>query len=165
MATANIEKDEVQNFIAFLKAEAASRTRMPRDLVIHSGGGYLIGGMRLGLAARKLQLRTVAGRVVGGEIRPGLCASACVFTLMGGRTRYVPQGSHVVVHAPWEGTSDNQQALTPEVGRSVRDLLSRYTRNLGVSPGVVGLIMSVPHDSNRRLTANELSRFKLATQQ
>ncbi|SDE95636.1 Transcriptional regulatory protein, C terminal [Variovorax sp. CF079] len=67
---------------------------------LHSPGGNLMEGMRLGRVIRKYGLTTYVGRYRGeGEKSlSGHCYSACSLSFLGGSYRYVNEGSSYGVH-------------------------------------------------------------------
>ena len=83
----------IRGFAAFRNADAAG---------LHHplGGRECRRSLSLGLAIRALGLNATVGGLREGGIGRGFCGSACVFVLMGGRTRNVAPGSIVAVHSP-----------------------------------------------------------------
>ncbi|HEY8381685.1 MAG TPA: hypothetical protein VIL09_05990 [Microvirga sp.] len=164
----DITEDEIERFRAFVSRMDPS-VQSPRDFVIHSRGGNLGGAMKLGIVLRSIGLRAIAGTVADGSIQRGFCGSACVFVLMGGRTRHVAPGSVVAVHAPrrigGEGREDSSRDVTASVDRRryITGALSQYARVMGVDPALIHLSMTIPHESGRVLSAQEIRRFRLTT--
>jgi hypothetical protein len=171
-AEGTIQLDEPQRLADFIRQYAGAG--VPRVLLLHSPGGNVAGALKLGLGLRRLGIRTVVARV--GQTSSGapalgtaVCASACVFALMGGPSRVVPSGSRIVVHA-----ARNYGGLTRDPSGAgyieahsdpavVMSLLQQYAGAMGVNPAFVGLTQSVPHESARVLTNAEVRRFRLAT--
>jgi hypothetical protein len=167
VATGEIQVDEFERFQAFAVSWGEG-TRAPSTFVIHSPGGNVAGAVKLGMALRHFGLRTVVGTIGEGRLRAGICASACVFVLMGGRTRFVPTDSLLVIHSPKRMASLDRDPAGPpaETGTSrkaVAEILMRYARLMGISPAFITLMMSIPHESGRRLTGAEIRRFRLST--
>jgi len=174
VAEGTIQLDEPRRLAAFLSRFGGAG--LPRTLLLHSPGGNLAGAVRLGSGLRRLGIRTVVARVGrshGGAgpvvLGNGVCASACVFVLMGGETRLVPPGSRIFVHA-----GRNYGGLTRDLSGPgyidpqpdpalVTSLLQQYAGAMGVDPAFVTLVQSVPHESARLLTDAEVRRFHLAT--
>jgi hypothetical protein len=167
IATGEIGRDEFETFRAFA-GSLPSGTRMPRDFIIHSAGGNVGGALKLGLAIRALGLNATVGGLREGGIGRGFCGSACVFVLMGGRTRNVAPGSIVAVHSPKRvvASLDPQEVGSTELGPAFRNKvvsgLMDYARAMGVDPALVRLSMTVRHTARRVLTAAEIRRFRLA---
>ena len=172
-AAGTIELDEPRRLLEFAQTVAASGS-LPANLILHSPGGNLAGALALGQGVRRLGMRTIVAAVAQtadgrGGLTAGRCASACVFVLMAGRSRVIPEGSRVLVHSPRRagfgqrdivggGTIDR---ITPT--EAVTETLEDYTRAMGVDPALVALSYSVPHESIRVLTRAEIARFRLAT--
>ena len=110
----------------------------------------------------------IPGIVAGGQVRRGICGSACVFVLMGGERRIVPAGSIVAIHQPklvtvaGLGSDEVPVAISSQDLRDVAGLLSRYSTLMGIDRGMIALMMRIPHTSRRILTAAEMRRFRLA---
>lgn len=167
-AAGEIRQDEFELFRAFIGSQPPQMAA-PRDFIIHSTGGNVGGALKLGLAVRALGLNAVVGGVREGRVGRGFCGSACVFVLMGGRTRAVPAGSVVAVHSPRRVSASldpetvGSTDLAPAFKDRVRTGLIDYAQAMGVDPALVRLSMTIPYESRRVLTAAEIRRFRLAT--
>lgn len=174
-AAGTIELDEPRRLLAFAQSLAA-RGSIPANLILHSPGGNLAGALALGQGVRQLGMRTIVAGVAatvdgGGGLTPGRCASACVFVLMAGRSRVIPEGSRVLVHSPRRAGGGQRDIVGSGTGtidritptEAVTETLEDYTRAMGVDPALVALSYTVPHDSIRALTTAEIARFRLAT--
>ena len=167
VATGEIERNELQNFRSFVGG-LNQRAAGPRAFVISSEGGNLAGAFALGHVLRRIDLPVIVGTVQDGVLGPGFCGSACVFALMGGRSRQVPPGSVVAVHAPRRVPERGQlggrelSAATARGRRQITRILSDYARAMGVDPALITLMLSVPPDARRVLTQAEMRRFRLA---
>jgi hypothetical protein len=174
LAAGTIELDEPRRLLAFAQGIGASGP-VPANLILHSPGGNLAGALALGQGVRRLGMRTIVASVAPagparGALRPGRCASACVFVLMAGRSRLVPNGSRVLVHSPRRAAGFEQRDIVGSgtIDRIVRPesiaaALEDYTRSMGVDPALIGLSYTVPNSSARELTRAEILRFRLAT--
>ncbi len=167
-AAGEIGQDEFERFRAFIAAQRQDGPA-PRQFIIHSNGGNVGGALKLGLALRTLGMTVSVGGLREGRLRGGFCGSACVFVLMGGSRRVVPNGSVVAVHSPRRVTAslDPETVGSTELAPAFRDKvlasLVDYARHMGVDPALIRLSMTVPHASRRVLTAAEIRRFRLAT--
>jgi hypothetical protein len=173
-AAGTIELDEPRRLLAFAESVAA-RGSIPANLILHSPGGNLAGALALGQGVRRLGMRTIVATLAPagparGALRPGRCASACVFVLMGGRSRVVPNGSRVLVHSPRRVGAGGQRDIVgsgtiDRIARpeSIAPALEGYARAMGVDPALIGLSYTVPNSSARELTRAEIVRFRLAT--
>lgn len=164
-ASGQILSDDVDRFEAFLAGVPESRN-VTRTLVIQSPGGHMLAGIKLGIVLRALKFHVIPGTVGGGEIRRGVCGSACVFVLMGGAQRSVPPGSVVAVHQPKlvstaQLGADIPIEMTSQDLRQVTRGLSQYSTLMGIDPALITLMMQVPPTSRRVLTTSEIRRFRL----
>jgi hypothetical protein len=133
----------------------------PGDLVLLSSpGGDLSQSVIMGEIIRAHGLVTAVGTTdASGQIRPGSCASACVFVYAGGTARYDIAGSRLGVHrfttrGPGGGdpVADTQR---------VTGLVLAYLKRMGVSSSLVEE-MSRTSDI-RWLDAQEASAMNLVT--
>ena len=148
-------------------------------VVLDSSGGSVNDAITLGRRFRKLGLLTAVGISVqnrGGQgARPAVapeayCESMCVFLLLAGKTRYVPDAAHVRVHQIWMGdraddakaASYNAQDLMiveRDIGR-----LAKYTFDMGGAGDLLSLALSVPPwEDLHELDAGELKLTNLVT--
>jgi hypothetical protein len=149
-------------------------------VVLDSSGGSVNDAIAIGRRWRKLGLRTTVGSTVelqsaSGVMQPAVlpqayCESMCVFLLLAGKTRYVPEEAHVRVHQIWMGDrADDPKAASysaqdlmivqRDVGR-----LAKYTVEMGGSGDLLSLSLSVPPwEDLHRLTADELKLSNLVT--
>ncbi|MFL4979527.1 MAG: hypothetical protein ACJ8FV_13700 [Xanthobacteraceae bacterium] len=148
-------------------------------VALESGGGVVDGGLALGRAFRRLGLTTTVGRVVRqppdahGERRAALspratCASMCVFALLGGVRRHVPDEARVLVHQIWPSRQrDDALAATYSAGNMMRiqrelGVIARYTAEMGADIELFELAMRIPPwEGLRPLTAEELRRMRV----
>src|SRR3954454_15955957 len=81
-------------------------------IVLDSSGGSVNDSIALGRRFRSLGALTTVGVSVRGEAAQGkrakvtseaYCESMCVFLLLSGKTRYVPDAAHIRVHQIWMG--------------------------------------------------------------
>ena len=81
-ATGAIDSADSERLLSFLQS-IAGRPNVTRTLVIQSVGGHMMASIRMGLLLRSLKFQVIPGTVGGGQVRRGVCGSACVFVLMG----------------------------------------------------------------------------------
>lgn len=167
VATGAITHTDAENFFAF--AQRASQSgKVVRVVFLHSPGGNMSGALKLGYIFRQMKITTVVGQVSPGRMATGDCHSACVYLLMGGVKRVVPDGSRVGVHQMASSAIRQRDVLgggsidARYSEGEVLGVLRTYVSRMGVSPAIVGLAESVPHSSIKVLSRSELSRFKLA---
>jgi hypothetical protein len=148
-------------------------------LVLDSSGGSVNDSIALGRRFRELGLLTTVGTSVmthtGQVDRAGIspeayCESMCVFLLLSGEARYVPQRAHVRVHQIWMGdraddakaasyTAQDLMIVERDVGR-----LAKFTFDMGGSGDLLALSLSVPPwEDLHEMSASELRLTRLVT--
>jgi hypothetical protein len=159
---------------------ARGRDLAGATIVLDSSGGSVNDSIALGRRFRDLGLLTTVGVTVLNHTSQGIdrgsvapeayCESMCVFLLLSGKVRYVPQEAHVRVHQIWMGDrADDAKAATysaqdlmiveRDVGR-----LAKYTFDMGGTGDLLALSLSVPPwEDLHRLTAAELRLANLVT--
>ena len=141
-------------------------------IVLDSSGGSVNDSITLGRRWRNLGVLTTVGtsartRTAQGDrasVTPGAyCESMCVFLLLSGKTRYVPEGAHVRVHQIWMGdraddakaasyTAQDLMIVERDIGR-----LAKFTFDMGGAGDLLSLSLSVPPWED----LHELSRAEL----
>ena len=170
-----ITQDSPKDFDAF----ARGRDLTGATVVLDSSGGSVNDAIALGRRWRSLGLRTTVGtstlyHTAGGDrgtVNPeAYCESMCVFLLLSGKTRYVPDGAHVRVHQIWMGDRADD---AKEASYSAQDLmiverdvgrLAKYTFDMGGAGDLLSLALSVPPWENlHELSHEELRETNLIT--
>jgi hypothetical protein len=138
---------------------ARSRNLMNATIVLDSSGGSVNDAITLGRRWRKLGLLTTVGTTVDMRTphgdRPAVvsgayCESMCVFLLLAGKTRYVPDGVYVRVHQIWMGdraenarastyTAQDMMIVERDIGR-----LAKFTFDMGGTGDLLSLALNVP---------------------
>jgi hypothetical protein len=141
-------------------------------IVLDSSGGSVNDSITLGRRWRSLGMLTAVGtsiqtRSAQGErasVAPeAYCESMCVFLLLSGKTRYVPETAHVRVHQIWMGDrADDARAASYSAQDLMiveRDIgrLAKYTFDMGGTGDLLSLSLSVPPWED----LHELSRAEL----
>ncbi|MFB9264073.1 hypothetical protein ACFFWD_12970 [Bradyrhizobium erythrophlei] len=128
-------------------------------VVLDSSGGSVNDAIALGRRFRSLGALTTVGTSVvnktpqgerGSVVPEAYCESMCVFLLLSGKTRYVPQAAHVRVHQIWMGdraddakaasyTAQDLMIVERDIGR-----LAKYTFEMGGAGDLLSLALSVP---------------------
>jgi hypothetical protein len=148
-------------------------------IVLDSSGGSVNDSISLGRRWRELGALTTVGVSVythtaqgdRGSVTPeAYCESMCVFLLLSGKTRYVPQAAHVRVHQIWMGdraddakaasyTAQDLMIVERDIGR-----LAKYTFDMGGAGDLLSLSLNVPPWENlHELSASELRLTNLVT--
>src|SRR5262245_8875752 len=174
-ASGRISETTAADFEAFVRDLDVKNTTVALD----SGGGVVEDGLALGRVFRRLGLTTTVGRIVrlppdaSGARRAALspratCASMCVFALLGGVRRHVPDEAHVLVHQIWPGKQrEDALAATYSAGNMMRiqrelGVIARYTAEMGADIELFELAMRIPPwEALRPLTGEELRRMRV----
>jgi hypothetical protein len=170
-----ITSDTPREFAEF----ANGRDLKGSTIVLDSSGGSVLDAIKLGQQWRDLDVMTSVGIVtttqtsarVSSEVFPGgYCESMCVFLLLSGKTRYVPEGAHVRVHQIWMGDRAEDAKAANYVAQDVmiieRDVgrLAKYAFEMGATGDLLALALSVPPwEPLHELTAAELRQTNLVT--
>ena len=145
-------------------------------IVLDSSGGSVNDAITLGRRFRNLGLLTTVGVSQPAQgARPSVkpeayCESMCVFLLLSGKKRYVPEAAHVRVHQIWMGDrADDAKAASYSAQDLMiveRDIgrLAKYTFDMGGDGELLSLALSVPPwEELRELNAGELKLTNLVT--
>jgi hypothetical protein len=170
-----VTADSPQDFDEF----ARGRELGGATIVLDSSGGSVNDSIALGRRWRKLGALTTVGISVparnpqGGRasIAPeAYCESMCVFLLLSGKTRYVPEAAHVRVHQIWMGdraddakassyTAQDLMIVERDIGR-----LAKYTFDMGGAGDLLSLSLNVPPwEDLHELSRDELQLTHLVT--
>ncbi|WP_027576792.1 hypothetical protein [Bradyrhizobium sp. WSM1743] len=146
-------------------------------VVLDSSGGSVNDAITLGRRFRNLGLLTTVGVSLraGQSARPTVapeayCESMCVFLLLAGKKRYVPEAAHVRVHQIWMGDRADDAKAASYTAQDVmiveRDIgrLAKYTFDMGGAGDLLSLALSVPPwEELHELDAGELKLTNLVT--
>ena len=148
-------------------------------IVLDSSGGSVNAAIALGRRFRELGALTTVGvsaqtdtaRSAPANMAPAAyCESMCVFLLLSGTTRYVPETAHVRVHQIWLGDRANDaKAATYSAGDLMiveRDIgrLAKYTFDMGGAGDLLSLSLNVPPwEDLHELSREELRLTNLVT--
>jgi hypothetical protein len=148
-------------------------------IVLDSSGGSVNDSIALGRRWHALGVRTTVGISVlshtadgdRASVTPGAyCESMCVFLLLSGKTRYVPEDAHVRVHQIWMGdraddaraasyTAQDMMIVERDIGR-----LAKYTFDMGGAGDLLSLALNVPPwEDLHELSRGELRLTNLVT--
>jgi hypothetical protein len=157
----------------------AGRDVTGMTVVLDSGGGSVNDAIALGRRWRELGLRTTVGTSIVVKTTTGdraavlpdaYCESMCVFMLLSGKARYVPEQAHVRVHQIWMGDrADNARAASYSADDLMiveRDIgrLAKYTFDMGGAGDLLYLALSIPPWENlHELSPAELRSTNLVT--
>ena len=148
-------------------------------IVLDSSGGSVNDAIALGRRWRNLGALTTVGASVQTNTAQGTpanmapvayCESMCVFLLLSGKTRYVPETAHIRVHQIWMGdrandakaavySADDLMIVERDIGR-----LAKYTFDMGGTGDLLLLSLNVPPwDDLHELSREELRLTNLIT--
>jgi hypothetical protein len=156
---------------------ARERQLRGATVVLDSSGGSVNDAMALGRRWRSHGIMTTVGASIDprngdrAEVAShAYCESMCVFLLLSGKTRYVPDGAHVRVHQIWMGdraddakaasyTAQDMMIVERDIGR-----LAKYTFDMGGTGDLLSLALSVPPwEDLHELSRDELRLTNLVT--
>jgi hypothetical protein len=148
-------------------------------IVLDSSGGSVNDSIALGRRWRDLGALTTVGISIQTNTAQGAsasivptayCESMCVFLLLSGKTRYVPETAHVRVHQIWIGDrADDAKAATYSANDLTiveRDIgrLAKYTFDMGGAGDLLSLALNVPPwEDLHELSREELRLTNLVT--
>jgi hypothetical protein len=158
---------------------AKGRDLTGATVVLDSSGGSVNDAIALGRRWRALGLGTTVGisvmtKTTAGDravvVPDAYCESMCVFMLLSGKARYVPERAHVRVHQIWMGdraddakaasyTAQDLMIVERDIGR-----LAKYTFDMGGAGDLLSLALSVPPwEDLHELSPAELRSTNLVT--
>ncbi|MCK1430642.1 hypothetical protein IVB50_26255 [Bradyrhizobium sp. 87] len=148
-------------------------------IVLDSSGGAVNAAIALGRRWRDLGALTTVGVSVqtntaqsapSDKAPVAYCESMCVFLLLSGKTRFVPETAHVRVHQIWIGdrvndakaatyNADDLMIVERDIGR-----LAKYTFDMGGAGDLLSLSLNVPPwEDLHELSQEELRLTGLVT--
>lgn len=143
-------------------------------IIINSPGGNVAAALELGQLVRKRGMRVMVGRTEDEEVEgalktiqtynPGICASACVFVLMGGVEREISEDSRVGVHQ-FAPTSDELGSVASATSstQTIMAGLQGYAMQMGVDASVLTLASSTAPEDMMWLEPRDMERLNLLT--
>jgi hypothetical protein len=158
---------------------ARDRDLSGATVVLDSSGGSVNDAIALGRRWRTIGLRTTVGTTSAMHAASGertsvasgaYCESMCVFLLLSGKVRYVPDGAHVRVHQIWMGdraddpkaasySAQDMMIVERDIGR-----LAKFTFDMGGSGDLLSLALNVPPwEELHELSPQELRLSNLIT--
>ena len=179
-----IQRDTPDKFEAFLKAQQIE-PGSTGFLHIHSPGGSLLASMKLGEMIRRYGLNVFVAKTVGEAqesgyidvrdttIAPGMCASACVYSFLGGVKRYAISDHYqnaisvgvpgkLAVHQFY--TADALVDFDKKIfsgadmaaDQVLNGILLEYIVRMGAKPGLLTLASQTPPPGIHELTDEEM---------
>jgi hypothetical protein len=148
-------------------------------IVLDSSGGSVNDSIALGRRWHNLGALTAVGISAVTQTPQGArasvapeayCESMCVFLLLSGKVRYVPEAAHVRVHQIWMGdraddakaasySAQDMMIVERDIGR-----LAKYTFDMGGTGDLLSMALSVPPwEDLHELSRDELRLTNLVT--
>jgi hypothetical protein len=156
---------------------ARGRDLSGATIVFDSSGGSVNDSITLGRRFRGLGMLTTVGVSLRGDKKTSAsvapeayCESMCVFMLLAGKTRYVPEAARIRVHQIWMGdraddakaamyTAQDMMIVERDIGR-----LAKYTFDMGGTGDLLSLSLNVPPwEDLHQLSPAELRLTNLTT--
>lgn len=139
------------------------------QIVLHSEGGNLGAGVRLGRLIRENRLTSIVGeaeRVAPGETLSGYagfptggtCASACAYAFLGGDTRKLSEGSRLGFHQFYMGARGESSSA-----QQVSGVLVSYLVDMGIDARIFARASSEGAKSMYWVDPEEAVTFDLIT--
>ncbi|TCA18505.1 hypothetical protein E0H68_03455 [Rhizobium leguminosarum bv. viciae] len=128
----------------------------PAFITFRSGGGNVVSAMKIGRMIRALGISTL-------QIRSAECASACALAFVGGVRRSAEAGAIGVHQASFsdDAALDSKTAVTA-VQAMTAEIIG-YLGEMGVSPQLLQLSLSVESSDMRYLTSSEMANWGVTT--
>jgi hypothetical protein len=158
---------------------ARDRDLRGATVVLDSSGGSVNDAITLGRRWRSIGLATTVGSTIATQTASGertsvaptaYCESMCVFLLLSGKVRYVPDSAHVRVHQIWMGDrADDPKAASYSAQDMMiveRDLgrLAKFTFDMGGNGDLLSLALNVPPwEELHEMSPSELRLTNLIT--
>jgi hypothetical protein len=160
-ASGPIDKDSVAAFQAFVRAH---RIEPGAVVALNSEGGVLLFGMALGDEIRKDGLSTTvqAAASTPGSPLPDECASACVFSFLGGVERSVGKGARLGVHQIYSN-GQARDALSVADAQWLTSLAAAHIDRMGGRLGILVLCLRTPPQDIHWFSVSELDRLDVVT--
>jgi hypothetical protein len=121
-----------------------------------SPGGIRGAGIEIGRLLRERKMTAGVSRTVEGELHNvAVCASACVYALIGAEVRHVPPGARIGVHTGKMAVDDFDGRY-----RAISNAyIARYLKEMGIAGALLDVISTVPYESQYYLSRDEIAEF------
>ncbi|MBY2910871.1 hypothetical protein [Rhizobium leguminosarum] len=139
-----------------MKLVAVYSEYQPTVISFDSNGGSVVAAIKIGRAIRALSANTV-------QIRSTQCASACALAFLGGVKRSAEAGSIGVHQASFsdDAALDNKTAVATV--QTMTGEIIGYLSDMGVSPNLLRLSLSIESSDMRYLTTAEMRDWNIIT--
>lgn len=182
-AEGTITQGTAERMRAFLTRNPSSR-----PVYFHSPGGINLESLAMGRLMRERGITARVARTIPQDCGPRECAgarrsgsdvparltsalaycnSACVYAIVGARTREIAPEAHLGVHASvvsFDFLPKNVKVpghLRARTEAANRNEIRRYLVAMGIAPALLDAAEKVPHESIRALSREEMVRFNI----
>lgn len=167
-AFGRIEEGDDEKFRRFLDRA----TPPPRTLVyINSGGGHVEAAMAIGRLIRQAWFSTSIGTyildpqqiddlITPRKFTSGRCISAATLMFLGGRLRYLPEGSEFGVH---QFSFKNPTPDSIERSQRLSAAIATYIAEMGIPPAFLELSAGTSGDQVNLVTEAQLTNLQVIT--
>lgn len=158
-ANGDIEDFTAAQFRQFV--ELYDLAGQPLTVMLHSPGGDVVAGLRLGREFREQGFNTQVGNSQrlpegGYRLRPGDCASACTFAFLGGLSRYA-EDDVIGIHRFYPGNLEPDERVILRPGdEAVAAMIKVYAVDMGVDDEFIEMSLTVPPADMRYMSNREL---------
>ncbi len=153
----------IDNDAAARLNEFIEKNKIPAKsyLVMDSPGGSLLGGITLGRAIREAGLYTYIGKISDNPkelMKQGSCYSAGAIAFLGGKFRWIKDGSVFGVHRFKFTYMATENA---DVAQILSASIMQYLTDMGIDEGLFNEMSSAGSDSISILNKSKLAKFKV----
>lgn len=170
VAVGTITRDTPKAFADYLEADQHDGNKV----LLHSPGGSLLAGLKLGEIIREHQLETRVGvwkkdDWSGLVEEGGICASACSYAFLGGTVRQVPEGNRLGFHQFFLSAPKAGDLPADKLGEALAktqelsSVVVRYLLEMGIDARVFVLGSGAKPDEMFFPDADQLVEFSLVT--
>lgn len=171
-AEGTFEDGDASKFERFLEGHSIWKNQR---IVLNSGGGNVLEGIKIGQIIRRKAFRTAVAKSAKtgefSEVQPGICASACVLAFAGGVERGASEGSKIGVHQMswnYDNIAGGKEITVEDLkgNMSVTQFLLGLTlthfMEMGIDPSILPLMVATSPNDIRWLTESEVHSTHIA---
>ncbi|MEM6384327.1 MAG: hypothetical protein AAF739_16760 [Pseudomonadota bacterium] len=163
-ASGDIEPYTAAQFRQFVRSHHLDAGNL--TVMLHSPGGDVLAGVRLGREFRRFGFNTQVARAQrmprgGYSLRLGDCASACSYAFLGGLKRFA-EDDVLGIHRFFPGHLEPDERVVERPGdEAVSALIKVYALDMGVSAGFIDMSLEVPPADMLYMTHAELRELEV----
>jgi len=156
-ADGSITSTTTEEFEKFIKTKNGG----PKEIVLNSTGGSILGAMKFGEKIREMNLNTSIAKTIVlddtpfSEKEPGICISACILSFIGGTSRFSDNNQIGIkqFYIEYNNNIIQQQLIIAK--------LINYTQTMGINPSFIEKTLTVKNDEIYFLNKEDIIRMKL----